>query len=164
LFNTFIERTVMRPWIKRTLYGVFGATIVLGGLSACGHRHEGGWRMSAEEQAKFRDKMVDRVSGKLDLDAAQKQKLGALADRLREQSAALRGNTADPRAAVQALVAGDKFDRARAQALVSEKTAAVNGKSPEVIAAAADFYDSLKPEQQAKVRGFMERRHGWWRS
>jgi hypothetical protein len=33
-----------------------------------------------------------------------------------------------------------------------------------VIAAMADFYDSLKPEQQAKVREFMARRggrHGW---
>jgi protein CpxP len=30
----------MRPWIKRTLYGLFGATIVLGGITACGHRGE----------------------------------------------------------------------------------------------------------------------------
>jgi Spy/CpxP family protein refolding chaperone len=64
---------------------------------------------------------------------------------------------------VQALVAGEKFDRARAQALVSEKTAAVNAKSPEVIAALGDFYDSLNPTQQAKVREFMQHRNGrWW--
>jgi hypothetical protein len=48
---------------------------------------------------------------------------------------------------------------------VGEKMAAVNAKSPEVIAALGDFYDSLAPAQQAKVRDFMEHRggRGWWR-
>ena len=152
----------MRPWIKRTLFGLFGATIVLGGLSACGHRHEGGrWQMSAEDSARFRGRMIERVSDRLELNAEQKQRLGVLADKLQEQRAALVGQTTDPRAEVRALVAGDKFDRARAQALISEKTAALNGKSPEVVAAAADFYDSLNPGQQQKVREFMQRRRGW---
>ncbi len=154
----------MRPWIRRTLYGIFGATIVVGGLSACGHRHEHhGWHATTKEQAKLRGKDIDRVSSKLELNEAQKQKLGVLADKLQEQRAALKGKTTDPRAEVQALVAGEKFDRARAQALVSEKTAAVSSKSPEVIAAAADFFDGLTPAQQAKVREFMQRRGGWWR-
>ena len=56
---------------------------------------------------------------------------------------------------MQALVAGDKFDRTRAQSLVAEKTAALNAKSPEVVAALGDFYDSLSPSQQQKVREFM---------
>jgi protein CpxP len=30
-----------------------------------------------------------------------------------------------------------------------------------VIAAAADFFDNLKPEQQQKVRDFMERGRRW---
>lgn len=153
----------MRPWLKRTLFGLFGATIIFGGLTACGHRHEGRWQMSAEESAKFRGKMIERVSSKLELNEDQKQRLGVLADKLKEQRTALTGKTTDPRAEVQALVAGDKFDRARAQAIVGEKTAALSAKSPEVIAAAADFYDSLNSMQQQKVREFMQRRHGWWR-
>ena len=40
------------------------------------------------------------------------------------------------------------------------KTAAVRGKSPEVIIAAADFFDSLSPEQQQQVREFMNKRRG----
>jgi protein CpxP len=152
----------MRPWIKRTLYGLFGATIVLGGITACGHRGEHhGMNASAEDQAKFRTKMVDRVSEKLELNADQKAKLGVLADKLQEQRTALKGKTVSPRAEVEALVAGDKFDRTRAQALVTEKTAAITGKSPEVIAAAGDFYDSLTPAQQTKVREFMQKRGGW---
>jgi Spy/CpxP family protein refolding chaperone len=31
-----------------------------------------------------------------------------------------------------------------------------------VIAALADFYDSLNPEQQQKVRDRMAQRKGWW--
>lgn len=154
----------MRPWIKRSLYGLFGATIILGGVTACGHRHDShGWQMSAEDQAKFRGRVLDRVASKLDLNEDQKKRLGVLADKLHEQRLALAGKTTDPRAEIQALVAGDKFDKARAQTLITEKTAALNAKSPEVVAAMADFYDSLKPEQQAKVRDFMQqRRHGWW--
>lgn len=154
----------MRPWIKRTLFGLFGATVALGGLTACGHRyaHERFADMSAEEQAQFRQRALDRVASRLDLNAEQKQRLDALATKLQQQRAALRGAT-DPRAEVGSLIAGEKFDRAKAQTLVSEKVAAVNAGSPEVIAAFGDFYDSLSTAQQAKVRDFLQRRHhGWW--
>jgi Spy/CpxP family protein refolding chaperone len=157
------RKAVMKPWIKRTLIGVFGASILLGGLAACSHRHHG-WsaNMSAEEAAQFRGKMVDRVSSKLDLNEDQKKRLTALADKLHEQRAAMMGQSKDPRAELQALVAGDKFDKARAQTLVSEKTAAIQARSPEVIAALADFYDSLNPAQQQKVREFMQQRGRWF--
>jgi Spy/CpxP family protein refolding chaperone len=153
----------MRPWIKRTLIGVFGASVLFGGLAACSHRHAGyGWQgMSEEDAAKARARMVERVGSRLDLDDAQKAKLGALADQLRAQRQALVGS-ADPRSEIQSLVAGPTFDRSKAKAFVDAKTAAIQTGSPELIAALGDFYDSLKPEQQQKVRDFMSRgRHGW---
>jgi protein CpxP len=155
----------MKPWIKRTLFSLFGASILIGGLAACGHhRHEYGANMSAEEQSHKRSKIIERVAGKLDLTAEQRQRLGVLADKLQAQRAALVGTTTNPRAELQALVAGEKFDRTRAQALLTEKTAAIASKSPEMIAAMADFYDSLTPVQQTKVRDAMQGgRHGWWR-
>ena len=156
----------MKSWIKRSLFTIFGASIAVGGLTACGHhRHDhAGWQqMSAEDQARFRSKMIDKVASRLDLNADQKARLGVLADKLREQRQALMGPGTDPRAQLQGLIAGEKFDRARAQTLVTEKTAALNAKSPEAIAALGDFYDSLNPAQQAKVREFMQQRHGrWW--
>lgn len=157
----------MRPWIRRSVLAVFGATIALGGLAACGHRHDHrAWHnASAEERAKLREKLMDRVARKLDLNAEQKVRLGVLADRLQEQRAALMPPGTDPRAEARALVAGDKFDRARAQAFVNQKTEAIQGKSGPVVAALGDFYDSLNAQQQAQVREFMQgRRHGWWRS
>ena len=111
--------------------------------------------------AEVRGKVMERVGSKLDLNEAQKQKLATLADKLQAQRAALVGQAGDPRAEVQALVAGEKFDRARAQALLDEKLRAVQTGSPEVLTAMADFYDSLNPEQQQKVRDFMQRRRGW---
>ncbi|HRN77285.1 Spy/CpxP family protein refolding chaperone, partial [Ottowia sp.] len=147
----------MKTWIKRTLIGVATAAIVLGGLSACSHRmHRGGWGgdVTPGQSAEWRGRMVERVAGKLDLNAEQKAKLNALANTMQAQRQALRGST-DPRAEMQSLVAGEKFDRAKAQALVQQKTEAMRSGSPEMIGALADFYDSLNPAQQQQVREFM---------
>ena len=121
--------------------------------------------MSEADAANMKAKLVDRVGSRLELDEAQKAKLGIVADKLREQRNALVGSTTDPRAEFASLVAGASFDRAKATALVGEKTGAITTKSPEVIVAMADFYDSLQPGQQAKVREFMAKRghHGWRR-
>ena len=151
----------MRPWIKRSLIGLFGATILVGGLSACGHHRHGDWQMSEEDSSKMRTRMLERAGKELSLDEAQKARLSTLADKLREQRLALLPQGSDPRADMQALVSGAKFDREKALAFVDAKTGALKAKSPEVIAAAADFYDSLKPEQQLKVREFMAKRRGW---
>ena len=149
----------MKRWIKRTFVAVFGTAILIGGLTACG-THRGGWNnMSEADSAKMRERVLERAGKELQLDDAQKQKLATLADKLRESRVAVMGAT-DPRADIQALVAGPKFDRANAQALVETKTAAVRARSPELISAAADFFDSLKPEQQQQVREFMNKRRG----
>lgn len=155
----------MKPWIKRTLAGVFGASLLIGGLSACSHRSHGPWgsSMSETDQAQWRERMVERAGSKLDLDAAQKAKLTVLADTLSAQRKAVMANGGEGRSELKAIVAGAQFDRNRAQALVDAKSTAVRSGSPAVIAAAADFYDSLKPEQQQKVRELLDRggRRGW---
>jgi Spy/CpxP family protein refolding chaperone len=149
--------------LKRTFIGLSALTLVVGSLSACGHHERDyGSTMSPEQYAQKRDKMVDKAASKLDLNDGQKKRLTTLGDTLYAQRTALVGTTKDPRAEMKALVAGDKFDAVRAQSLIAEKTAAINTKSPEVIAAMADFYNSLNPAQQQKVRDFMEGRHGWF--
>lgn len=157
----------MRPWIKRTLIGAFGATILVGGLAACGHhRHHGGWQMSEADEAKIRERVISKATRELELDAAQQAKLNALADTVKAQRTALRGSGQSPRDAVSGLIAGAQFDRAKAQALVEQKTGAVREGSPAVIAAFGDFYDALRPQQQQKVRDFLQRGHGhrhFWR-
>ncbi|MDZ7855660.1 Spy/CpxP family protein refolding chaperone [Sphaerotilus sp.] len=200
----------MRPLIKRSLFALATAGLVLG-LSACGHtpfggegRGEGrgdrgahhmgmGHSHSEADMQKRRDKMVERATSELSLDAAQKAKLVTLMDTMHAKRMAMMaanggqmgqgqgqgqgqgkgqgdmkgheghggrggmGGGMMPRAEMQALIKGDKFDRAGAQALIDQKANALRTASPDVITAMGDFYDSLNPEQQAKVRAFMER-------
>jgi Spy/CpxP family protein refolding chaperone len=161
MFNALPERPLpMKTWIKRTLVSALGAVALVGGLSGCARDHHGGW--SDERVGEMRGKVIEKISDKLVLNDAQKQKLAVLADELLAQRKALKGDTTDPRAQMQALVQGDKFDRDTALSLLSAKTQAVQGQGPKVIAALADFYDSLNPEQQQKVRDRMAQRKGWW--
>ena len=155
----------MKTWIKRSLFALLGTSVLLGGLAACGHRdHEFGASMSPEKYTQKRDKMVDKVAGRLDLNVEQKKNLQNLGDTLYAQRTALIGQTKDPRAEMKALVAGDKFDAVRAQALITDKTTVLQSKSPEVIAAMALFYNSLNPAQQQKLRDVMDGRGRWfWR-
>ena len=155
----------MKTWIKRSLFALLGTSVLLGGLAACGHRdHEFGASMSPEKYTQKRDKMVDKVAGRLDLNADQKKRLQTLGDTLYAQRTALIGQTKDPRAEMKALVAGDKFDAVRAQALITDKTTVLQSKSPELIAAMALFYNSLNPAQQQKLRDVMDGRGRWfWR-
>jgi len=153
----------MKPWIKRGLIGLTSLTVALGGLTACGARgdHARGW--SDERITEVRGKVVDKISDKLELNEAQKQKLGVLADEMIASRRAFKGNTTEPRADIKALIAGDKFDRAGAQALLNQKIEAAQGSGPKVLSAFGDFYDSLTPEQQKQVRDRLDKRgHGWW--
>ena len=150
----------MKRWIKRTLVGLLGATAIFGGLAAWAHQHHHGfgWHaMSEQDAAEMKARVVERIGRRLDLDDAQKARLGVLADKLREQRNAVLGSAQNPRAELQALIAGPAFDRTQAGALLEAKLGAVHQKAPEVIAALADFFDSLRPEQQAKVREFVTR-------
>ena len=156
----------MRSWIKRTLYGLFGVTLLVGGISACSHRyHDGGMsQWSSEDAARWRERALERGAKELQLDEAQKARLGALFDTLREQRNTLVGSTTNPRAELLAMVSGAQFDKARAQALIDEKTAAMRSASPRTIDALAAFYDGLNPEQQQKLRDFITKRGRGWRS
>lgn len=154
----------MKTWIKRSLIGLLGAGIVLGGLGACSYRHERqGMAMDGAHAAKMQERIVQKVTKELSLTDAQRQRLVVVAERLRAQRQALVGSTADPRAQLQALVAGAQFDRSRAQAIVDEKTAAVRLAGPDLIAAIGDFYDSLSPAQQQQVREHLQERRRWFR-
>ena len=150
----------MRPWFKRAFIGIFGVSLLAGGLAACSaHRYHGYWgdKLSDTERAEMRARMVDKASRKLDLDAAQEAKLAVLGDALDAQRKAVKAQGGDAHAEVKAVLAGPQFDRARAQSLVNAKSSAIRDASPAVINAAADFYDSLKPEQQQKLRSALDR-------
>ena len=107
----------MRRWIRRSLIGLLGVGVLFGGLAACGHQRygHGGWsNLSEADATKLRERLIDKASRELQLDDAQRTRLGQLADALQAQRATLMAG-GNPRAEVQALVAGTQFDRAKAQ-------------------------------------------------
>jgi Spy/CpxP family protein refolding chaperone len=150
--------------VRRLVLGVLGVTMIVVGLSACGHRRDQVWgaNMTQAQFVQQRDKIVDRAASKLDLNAEQKKLLAAVGDKVFEQRKAMIGQTTDPRAELKSLVAGPKFDTAKAQTLITDKTTVMQAKSPETLAALAAFYDSLNVTQQQKVRDLMDGHHGWF--
>ena len=145
----------MKTWIRRTLIGLASVTALFGGLAAWAHSHHGWGGDPAERQAR----MVEFASRKLDLDATQKAKLEALASTLQAQRQALKGDAENPRAELGKLISGPSFDRTQAGALLQTKLSVVQLKSPELINAFGDFYDSLRADQQAKLREALSRGH-----
>jgi periplasmic protein CpxP/Spy len=154
----------MKTWIKRTLIATVSAGALVAGVaySQGGSHHFGRHgQMSEADMAQMRERMTDRISKELALDATQKQYLVALGAQMEAQRKAMSGGQPGAmREQMQALIAGNQFDVAKAQTLVNEKTEAIRLQSPQVISAAATFFNSLKPEQQQKVREFMNRRGG----
>ncbi len=151
----------MKPWIKKSLVGLFGAALLFTGIGAVwAHRQAHAWRsMSEADITQMKARFVEHAARRLELDATQQQRLQVLADSVQAQHRALRGSGTDPRAELQALVAGPSFDRAKALALLQDKTAAVQAQGPAVVTALADFWDGLNPAQQQQLRDMMNRRH-----
>ena len=92
----------MKTWIKRTLIASATVTLLLGGLVACGaHHHRGPW--DETRITEMRGKAVERIAGKLELDATQKAGLERVAHAMLAQRRALMGAGAtEPRADVGA--------------------------------------------------------------
>jgi Spy/CpxP family protein refolding chaperone len=124
-----------------------GAVVLAGTVAACHHPRFS--QEAAEDHAAW---MTGRVARDLELNDAQKAKLDALKTvLLATGTEAMKQREADRREVTE-LLAQPTLDRARASALVTHHTRAIEAKAPEVIAAAGDFYDSLTPDQQAKLR------------
>ena len=129
-----------------------------GGKHGAMHGSMRGGMHDQGHMAQRQGKMLERVASRLDLDEAQKQKLAALAIQMQVQRQAMMEGMKPARDEMLSLLSGPTFDQARAQALVQEKTQQVQAQAPQLITAMADFYDSLRPEQQAKVREFAQSR------
>ena len=83
----------MKPWIRRSLFGLFGSALVAGSIAGCAGHHHHGWHDADADE--HRARIVERIGSKLELDASQKGKLEMLARRLHAQRMAMRGET-DP--------------------------------------------------------------------
>jgi periplasmic protein CpxP/Spy len=136
---------------RKYLMLIAGAIVAAGTLTACGpHRY------NREDVAERAASMVESATHKLDLDGAQKTKLDVVKTMLLAARDAAESRHEAERQEIAALLSQPTLDRARTGALVTSHTRAIETKAPEVIAAFGDFYDSLRPEQQQKLREHVE--------
>ena len=126
---------------------------VVGGASAFGKKKFA----DPEMKAKF---AVNFIAEELELDAIQKQALTALKNQVLESGQLVRSQMENTHEDVKTLVVADSFDQAKALSMVTEKTSAVNSVAPEIITAAAGFFDSLSIEQKTEILEFFEDHHG----
>ena len=153
--------------IKRVLIGLTAVVLVTSAAAACGFRGPGPWgghgpcgsHWRGEDTAQRRAYMVERVSQELSLNMGQRAKLEVLADQMEAQRQALWGE-GHMAADLQQVIAGERFDRVKAQSMVDQKLQAVQQHSPKVVEAMASFYDSLDAGQQRFVRERLKDRFG----
>ena len=116
----------------------------------------GDWDMTAEEKADF---VTERVSKKLELDAAQRQNFSELANLVTGIVAEARADKREQIDELSSMIEQPSFDQARALELVQQKTGMINQKAPQIIASLAIFLDSLNATQKQQLQEFIEHRH-----
>ncbi|MGQ7847954.1 Spy/CpxP family protein refolding chaperone [Granulosicoccus sp. 3-233] len=109
------------------------------------------------DEGKRQGKMVERISSKLELDDAQKQALENFSAELQETRQLMRGDGEGLRSEFSDLISAPAFDQGQALSLINDRAAAVQANAPELVAAAAVFFDGLSEEQKAQVQDFMEK-------
>ena len=104
------------------------------------------------------ERMIERVSERLELDDNQRAALTTLAAEMRQTRELVRGEGGELREQAQALLTATTLDQGAALALIERRTAAVRSQAPELVAAAAVFLDGLTPEQKADIEQFLDRK------
>ena len=138
-------------YLRNILLGTITVTTIAIGASAFAARGDGD----------HKDRMIERISSKLELTDTQSTALQSFAEKLTETRELMRGDGTDLREEMNALVGADTFDQGKALAMINDRATAIQENAPELVAAAALFFDGLSAEQKAQVQEFAEKRgHG----
>ncbi len=121
----------------------------------------GDWGMSPEEKIEF---VSDRVTSKLGLDEAQRQRFSAMAELFAATMQEIKPGHEQHLGEISALLQEPSFNQAQALDMIQQKTQLVNEKAPLLIASLAEFLDSLTAEQKNQLQEFLQHRHKHHRS
>ena len=117
----------------------------------------GDWGMTPDEKVEF---VSERVTRKLALDDAQRQKFVEMAELVATTLQQLKPTHEQHLGEISELLQEPSFNRTRALELIQQKTQLVNDKAPLLIAALADFLDSLNAGQKQQLEQMLQHRHG----
>ncbi len=134
--------------VKKIIVGTLIVATTALGASAYANRDGG----------KFQDRMIERISKKLELTDTQKEALATFGAELAETRELMRGGSTDIRSEMSALVTADTFDQGKALTMINDRAAALQNNAPELVAAAAVFFDGLDASQKEQITKFAEKR------
>ncbi|MEA1888253.1 MAG: Spy/CpxP family protein refolding chaperone [Pseudomonadota bacterium] len=135
---------------KRTIIVITGGALLIGGVVACNRGMHCG---SPEERGEW---MVKKVSKELELNETQRVKLVEVKDEFLDVRKTMRSDRQQTRADVLAMLKQPTLDREKVNTIVGQHIATINTRSPAIIDAIGNFYDSLDDSQRAELREFIE--------
>jgi protein CpxP len=127
---------------------IFLGTLIVGtvALGASAYANRGG--------DGFQDRMIERISKRLELNDTQVMALNGLADELKETRDLMQGDGVTMRSEMSSLVSSSTFDQGKALSMINDRAAALQNKAPELVAVAAVFFDALDASQKEKISEF----------
>ena len=145
---------------KRIIIFVIGGTLLTATVVACNHGMHFG---TAEERGEW---MAQKVSKELELNARQQDTLAELKDEFLSLRKELRDDRLQLKTDVLAMLQQPTLDRDKANAIVNGQLATINARSPVIIDAIANFYESLDDAQRSELREFIQHKveHRYHRS
>ncbi len=138
--------------LKKTIIAT--VTIITIAVGASAYAERGG--------ENHHNRMIEKIGSKLDLDDNQDAALQTFAAEMMETRQLMKGDSGNLREEMAGLITADTFDQGKALTMINERAAALQANAPELVAAAAVFFDGLNAEQKEKIQSFAEkagRRH-----
>ena len=125
---------------------VTAITVVSGTVAIAGGGH-----------GRIGERMVSRLTKKLDLTEQQATALDSLKLEIQETRNLMRGNLDSQSQTIKELVSAETFDQGAALEMITARTTALQTQAPELVAAAAEFFDGLDNEQKQELSDMMNR-------
>lgn len=138
----------MKPVKKIIISTVIIATAALG-ASAYANR----------DGDRFQSRMIEKITKRLELTDTQVMALNGLSEELKETRALMKGDGESMHSQMSSLVASDTFDQGKALSMINDRAAALQNNAPELVAAAAVFFDGLDASQKEKINELAAKMH-----
>ena len=136
----------MKRNTKIILAAVTAITLVSGTFAVAGGGH-----------GRMGERMISKLTDRLELDEQQAAALDSLHLELKETRELMRGDSATQGQWIKDLINADAFDQGAALEMITARTTAMQTQGPDLVAAAAQFFDGLNEVQKQELNELMDR-------
>ena len=140
--------TKRRKFLLASVLSMF----TLGSIAAIAN--PGGFGMHGAGSEKRAEFMIKRMTSKLDLNETQAEKLKAVQQQFAERRKAMKNNQ---RGEFLALLDAPELNQTQALSLLENRGEQIRQNAPEMIAAIAEFTNSLNNDQREKLKQMLEK-------